>query len=134
MNLNTNGSKAIAIMVVLNGGLFLSHHLPMAGLHGPLVVNSGVASARAETSCARSQVRAETTCIRSQARMAALEARNQARLAVRQMMQARKQAQQQAVHAATMAPTSTQARTHTTIKDYVHCIVTSGVRSMTSGV
>ena len=130
VNLNTNGTKAIALLVVLNGGLFLSHHLPMAGVHGPLEVNAGVASARAEASCARTQAQAETKCVRSQARMAAQEARNELRSALRQMTQARRQAS----HAAAMAPSSAQARTHTTMRDYVHCIVTSGMRSVAGGV
>lgn len=124
MNLNTNGAKAIAVLLVLNAGLFVSHHhVSIDGVRGPLAVNSELAATRAQVCKARTE-----------ARTAAMEARIQSRMAAREMEMARKQMQADAARAAHMAPTSAPAATHTMVKDYVRCLVTSGMRSMSSGI
>jgi hypothetical protein len=122
MNLNTNGAKAIAALVALNAGIFLSHHVPMHERRGPAVQAELIAT------------RAEICKARTEARMAAYQARMQTRAAAREALKARKQIQQETAHAAAMAPTSAVARTHSTITSYVHCILASGVRSVNGGI
>ncbi len=125
MNLNTNGAKAIAALVVLNAGLFLSHHRVLAVVHGQPApaIQAQIAAGRAEV------CKAQTA-----ARMAAMEARIQARVAQREAMRARKQVRQDAVHAAAMAPSSAGVKTRTTVTDYVHCILSSSKRAVNGGI
>ena len=125
MNLNTNGAKAIAALVVLNAGLFLSHHRMLAVVHGQPgpAIHAQIAAGRAELCKAQAA-----------AHMAALEARMQARFAQREAMKARKQAKQDAMHAAAMAPSSASVKTHTTVTDYVRCILTSSKRAVNGGI
>ena len=125
MNLNTNGAKAIAALVVLNAGLFLSHHRILGVVHG----QSGPAI-QAQIAASR----AEVCKVQTAAHMAAMEARMQARVAQREAMKARKQVQQDAVHAAAMAPSSASVKTHTTVTDYVRCILTSSRRAVNGGI
>jgi hypothetical protein len=122
MNLNTNGAKAIAALLALNAGIFIAHHPPGIGVHGPAMQAQVLAT------------RAEICKARTEARMAALQARMQARLAAREALKARKQMQQDVAHAAAMAPTSAGAKTHSTITGSVHCLLSSGVRSVNGGV
>lgn len=125
MNLNTNGAKAIAALVVLNAGLFLSHHRLLSVVHG----QSGPAI-RAQIAASRSEIcKAQTA-----AHMAAMEARMQARVAQREAMRARRQVQRDAVHAAVMAPSSASVKTHTSVTDYVRCILASSKRAVNGGV
>jgi hypothetical protein len=125
MNLNTNGAKAIAALVVLNAGLFLSHHRVLAVVHG----QSGPAI-RAQIAASRAEIcKAQTA-----ARMAATEARTQARVAQREAMKARRQVQGDAVHAAVMAPSSASVKTRTTVTDYVRCILSSSKRAVNGGI
>jgi leucyl aminopeptidase (aminopeptidase T) len=78
--------------------------------------------------------RAEACKARAEAHVAALEARLQARTAAREMVKARIQVSQDVEHATAMAPTaSAAARAHTTVRDYVQCLLNSGVRSVVSG-
>lgn len=119
MDLNSNGARAIAALIVVNAGLFVSHH--------SFTFCSPTRSVRAEVMAARG----EACKARAEAHVAALEARVQARAAAREMVKARIQLSQEAHHAAAMAPTA--ARTHTTIHDYVQCLLNSGVRSVVSG-
>jgi len=118
MNLESNAAKTIAALVVLNVGLFVAHHVPVKVLRTP-VVQAQVASQKAEI-CK----------VRTQARMAAMEARLQARAAAREMVRARRQARQAAVIAPNVSPT----KCRTTVTDYVRCIVSSGMRTLASGI
>lgn len=122
MNLNTNAAKMVAALVVLNAGLFASHSLPTITAPGR-AIQAQLVSARTEICKARTE-----------ARMAALDARLQARAARREALRTRRQVQQDMKRAATMAPTSTNGKTRTSISDYVHCLVTSGVRTVVSGI
>ena len=122
MDLNTNGAKAIVALVALNAGLMVSHHhnLPKAGVQHPVVVAANVNSAE----ICKAQAEARKAAL--EARKAGLEARYQARVAARQVTR-------DVVHAAAMAPMSGAAKTRTSITDYVHCLVSSGTRSINSG-
>ena len=119
MNLESNAAKTIAALVVLNAGLFVSYNLPVKALPvTPAVQASAVAP------------RAEVCKVRTEARMAAMEARMQARAVAREMVRARREAKQ----AAAMAPSATPVRSRTSVTDYVRCIVSSGIRSISSGI
>lgn len=122
MNLNSNASKAIAVLVLLNAGIFAAHHKPMAGIHTP-VVRAQVMEARG-TACKA----------RAEARVAAMEARIQAREAAREAAHARVQVQVDAARAAAMAPAVISTRSHTGLTDYVRCILNSGTRSVNGGI
>jgi hypothetical protein len=122
MNLESNGAKAIAALVVLNAGLFLSHHRVLASVHSPSI----------QAQIAATQT--EMCKVRVEARKAAMEARMQARVAQREAMKARRQALQDASRAAVMAPSAATPKAHTSITDYVHCLVTSSKRAVTGGV
>ncbi len=121
MDFNTNSARAIAAMIALNAGLLVSHHAPRIALHSPAVW-AGVSADSAEICKAQAE-----------AHKAALQARLQARTAVREMMQARRQVRQDVSRAAIMAPMAANAKVHNSITDYVHCLLSSGVRSITSG-
>jgi hypothetical protein len=127
MNLESNGSKAIAILVVINAGLFISHQANRIVSRAP-VVNASIASTHGEMCKAQAE-----------ARIAAMQARMQAREAARQASRAQKQIQRDAKHASaaatqSMAPTASRNnKVQTTVTDYVRCIVSSGVRSIMSG-
>ncbi len=127
MDLNTNGAKAIAVMVALNAGLLFSHHLPIARMQRPVVraaiVNSG--------EICKTKLEAQKAAF--EARKAALEARSQARQAAREIVKARQQMQKDAMHAALMAPSSGMAKTHSSVTDYVHCLLNTGTRSINGG-
>lgn len=122
MNLNTNGAKAIAALVVLNAGLFITQHAPLVSAHGT-ALRASVAAGQAQICKARTE-----------ARVAALQARLQARAAQREALRARRQMQKDAAHAATMAPSSASSIRRTTVTDYVHCLLTSGTRTVSGGV
>lgn len=123
MDLNTNRAKAIAILVALNAGIFVSHHhLPVIAHRSP-AMQAGIAGSRSEICKAQTQ-----------AQMATREARMQTRMAMREALKAQKQIRQEATHAAAMAPMSANARVHNTVTDYVHCILASGTRSVNGGV
>lgn len=123
MNLESNGAKAIAALIVLNAGLFLSHHRVLASTHSP--------SLQARIAATQTEI-----CkVRTEARKAAFEARLQARTAQREATKARRQAQQDATRAAMMAPSSAiSSQARTSITDYVHCLLTSSKRSVNGGV
>ncbi len=115
MNLESNAAKTIAALVVLNVGLAVSHYVPVKVLRTP-VVQAQVASQRAEICKARTE-----------ARRAALEARLQVRAAAREMVRARRQA-------TVMAPSASPAKCSMSVTDYVRSIVSSGVRTLASGI
>jgi hypothetical protein len=122
MNLNSNGAKTIAALVVLNAGLFVSHYRPIAMVHGQAI----------QAQLASSQT--EICKVRTEAHKAAMQARMQAKVARREAIRARKQVQQDATHAAVMAPNSASAKTRTTVTDYVHCILSSSKRAVNGGI
>ena len=122
MNLNSNGARSVAALVVLNAGLFLSHHAPIVFAHRPAV--------QAQTMATRAQICAAQV----QAKAAAAEARAQARVAAREMTRAQKQLQRDAWHAAIMAPTPSSCRSRTSLTDYVRSLGSYGSRSVTGGI
>lgn len=113
MDLNTNGARTIAALVVLNAGLLISHHSLAVNAHRPVVfaktVNSG-----------------QLCKATMQAHEAALVARYQARQAAREVTR-------QAVRAAMIAPTNQAARSHSSVTSYVKCMANSGTRSINGG-
>ncbi len=118
MNFESNAAKTIAALVVLNIGLFVSHHAPVKGLRSPVVQASVM------------QQRAEICKARIEARKAAMEARLHARAAAREMVRARRQASQAAV----MAPSASATKCRTSVTDYVRTLVSSGMRTLASGI
>ena len=117
MNLETNGAKMIAALLVLNGGLFVSHHVPQTcGAKAHLMAS-----------------RAELCEARAEAHLAAIEARMEARAAARELAKASKQMRKDAVRAALMSPAPMSPRSRVSISDYVHCLLSSGTQSITSG-
>ncbi len=120
MDLNTNGARAIAILVALNAGLLFTH-LPMhVAAQRPMLAIKSVNSGQI---C---QVKLEAQKTKLEARKAAFEARYQVRVAAREITR-------QAVRAAMMAPTSATPKPRSSVTDYVHCMASSGTRSMYGG-
>jgi|SRR5581483_6432836 len=125
MNLNTNGAKTIAALVVLNVGLFVSQHATLArvqvfhlrahevGLHAP---QADICAARAE------------------AHAAAIQARLQAQMAQKAAEQARKQMEQNLHHVALMAPSSTGLQSYDSLTKCVRSLVTSTGQSINGGI
>jgi len=118
MNLESNAAKTIAALVVLNAGLLIANHVPAKVLHAPAMQAQAVSQG------------AELCKVRTEARKAAMEARFQARAAAREMVRARRQVKQAAV----MAPNASPVKCRTTVTDYVRCIVSSGMRTLASGI
>ncbi|ABF39587.1 hypothetical protein Acid345_0582 [Candidatus Koribacter versatilis Ellin345] len=118
MNLESNAAKTIAALAVLNIGLFFSHHVPVKAIYTPTVQASVVSQ------------RAEMCKVRTEARLAAMEARLQARAAAREMVRARRQVKQATV----MAPNATPTKCNMSVTDYVRGIVSSGMRTLASGI
>jgi hypothetical protein len=117
MNLKTNGAKMIAALLVLNGGLFVSHYVPKGcGAKAHLMAS-----------------RAELCEARAEARLAAMEARIEARAAARELAKASKQMRKDALRAALTAPAPAPVKSRVSISDYVHCLLNSGNQSITSG-
>jgi hypothetical protein len=118
MNLETNGAKMIAALLVLNGGLFVSHYTPKA------------CGAEANLMASRAQI-----CeARATARLAAMEARFEARAAARELAKASKQMRKDAVRAALLAPPPpVTGKSRVSISDYVHCLLSSGNQSIIGG-
>ncbi len=118
MNFESNAAKTIAALMVLNVGLFVSNHASVTALAHSPAVRASVAAQRSEICKARVE-----------ARMAAMQARLQARAAVREAVRARREVKQ----AAAMAPSASSIKTRTTVTDYVRCIISSGIRSVSGG-
>jgi hypothetical protein len=117
MNLNTNAATTIAALLVLNAGLFVSNHTRVARANAP-AMQADAAHASAEACRAKAE-----------AHTAALQARLEARRIVREATQARIEAQRDAARAAVMAPANS-THVHTSVTDYVRCIIVSGVRTL----
>ena len=116
MKLNNNAATTIAALLVLNVGLFVSNHERVVR------ANTGIQASAVHANAEACQARAE-------ARAAAMQARLEARRMVREAVRAQIDAQREARRAAVMAP-ATSTNVHTTVTDYVRCIVTSGVRTL----
>ena len=121
MDLKTNGAKTIAALIALNAGLLFSHHLPMTHATAPKVQ-------------AKMAAHGEMCKAKQEAHLAAMQARIEARQAVREAMRARKEAIAEAAHAAATAPRTNASKVQNSVSGYVHCLVSSGVRSIVSGV
>jgi hypothetical protein len=123
MNLQSNAAKTIAALVVLNAGLFVSHHVPATvRAQGPEIQAQAAAT------------RGEACKARAEAHKAAIEARSQARVAVREIVRAQIQARRDAVRAARTSPSVSPVKARSSVTDYVKCILSSGARAMTGGI
>jgi hypothetical protein len=102
---------------VLNTVLFVSNHARSVRASTPEMQANAI------------HARADACRARTEAYAAATQARLEVRRIVREATRTRVQAQRDAARAAVMAP-GNPAQVHTSVTDYVRCIVTTGVRTL----